>query len=133
MGGRMTGETHLAKLLCGMTPRLRDGVYVFSAVPAGKALSGDHCVKNYLPAIWKAALSFESEAEMRTQGVNRAFMLGIGIAVPLADNNDLEPKVVTAALRQHGRDQPVSLRVPEREEERHLPPNMGFQPNILLE
>jgi hypothetical protein len=70
---------------------------------------------------------------MRAQGVNRAFMLRIRVAVPLADNDDLEPGVVAAAGRQHGRGQPVSLRVPERQEERRLPPNMGFQPNFLLE
>src|SRR5271165_7352855 len=86
-----------------------------------------------LLTIGKAAPSFEGEAEMRAQGVNRAFMLRIGVAVPLADNDDLEPEVVAAARRQHGRGQPASLRIPERQEKRHLPPNMGFQPDILLE
>lgn len=31
----MPGETDLAKLLGGMTPRLRDGIYVFAAIPSG--------------------------------------------------------------------------------------------------
>src|SRR5262245_48421804 len=86
-----------------------------------------------LPAIGKAAHSFEGEAEMRAQSVNRASMFWIGVAVPLADDDDLEPEVVAAAGRQHGRGQPVSVRVPKRQEERHLPPNMGFQPYVLFE
>lgn len=34
----MTGETDLGKLLSGMTPRLRQGIFVFASLPAGAAL-----------------------------------------------------------------------------------------------
>lgn len=34
----MSGETNLGKLLGGMKPRLRDGIYVFASVPSGHAV-----------------------------------------------------------------------------------------------
>jgi hypothetical protein len=34
----VTGETNLDRLLCGMTPRLQDGVFVFVSLPAGADL-----------------------------------------------------------------------------------------------
>lgn len=34
----MQGETNLARLIGGMKPRLRDGVYVFATLPPGQAV-----------------------------------------------------------------------------------------------
>lgn len=34
----MAGETNLTRLLGGMRPRMRDGLYVFAAIPPGQAI-----------------------------------------------------------------------------------------------
>jgi uncharacterized protein len=37
----MPGETNLTRLLAGMTPKLRPGVFVFATLPHGAAIPGD--------------------------------------------------------------------------------------------
>ena len=69
--------------------------------------------------------------EARSKGVKNGWpclVVGVfpGVAVGFADDCNPECGIVLAARRQHGRNQPAALRVPQRQEKRHLPLDMRF-------
>jgi hypothetical protein len=68
MGGAVSGETDLNKLLATMRPELRGGIYVFVTVPSNTAV----------PAGFEAVMSF-SEDEGLTMIVPESAALAAGI------------------------------------------------------